>query len=134
MMEDPQHMKVDVVTATLLGALLGGLIGMAGSVVGALVELLGPRYLRTRGDIKLRTSRWELEYLPETSSQPAAFHYHLSIHMSNEMEVDTAAQDVQMVLRSQGENLAVTRGGRKGRERRDWYRHPQGALRDSFCA
>src|SRR5215210_769568 len=85
------------VVATLLAALLGGIIGLAGSVVGGLVGLFGPRYLRTRGDLRIRTSRWELK--PSgNQADSAAYIYKLSIYLYNDMEIDTAAQDVQVIL------------------------------------
>jgi hypothetical protein len=79
---------MSAVTATLLGAVLGGMIGLAGSLIG----LFGPRYFRTRGEIRLRTSRWEAD------QDPTAYTYKLSIYMFNEMEIDTAVQDVQVLL------------------------------------
>jgi hypothetical protein len=86
---------IDSVSATLLGALIGGLIG----VVGSLITLFVPRYLRTRGGITVQTSRWELEQ----SNNPAAYSYKLSIYIVNHMEIDTAALDIQLVLK-RGEN------------------------------
>ena len=85
---------MSAVTATLLGAVLGGMIGLAGSLIG----LFGPRYLRTRGEIRLRTSRWEAH------QDPAAYTYKLSIYMFNEMEIDTAAQDVHVLLGKHGDS------------------------------
>jgi hypothetical protein len=85
---------MSAVTATLLGAVLGGMIGLAGSLIGVFV----PRYLRTRGEIRLRTSRWEAH------QNPAAYTYKLSIYMFNEMEIDTAVQDVQVLLGKHGDD------------------------------
>jgi hypothetical protein len=88
---------MNAVTATLVGALIGGLIG----VFGSLITLFVPRYLSTRGDINLRTSRWELKPLEDN---PAVYIYKLSIYMFNNMELNTAAQDIQLVLSKQGEH------------------------------
>jgi hypothetical protein len=85
---------MSTVAVTLLGAGVGGVIGLAGSLIGVFV----PRYLRTRGEIRLRTSRWE------DDRDPAAYTYKLSIYMFNEMEIDTAVQDVQVLLGKHGDD------------------------------
>jgi hypothetical protein len=90
---------VDSVTATLAGTLIGGLIG----VIGSLITLFVPRYLRTRGGITVQTSRWELK---PSEDNPADYTCKLSIYMDNHMEITTAAQDIRLVLK-RGENASL---------------------------
>jgi hypothetical protein len=83
---------IDSVTATLAGTVIGGFIGL----VGSLITLFVPRYLRTRGGIMVQTSRWELKL---SENDPAVYIYKHSISMVNHMEINTAALDIRLVLK-----------------------------------
>jgi hypothetical protein len=84
---------------------IGGLIGIIASATGSLIILFGERALRTSGEIKLRTSRWELK---PAKDDPATHTYKLSIFAFNDMEINTAARDVRVVFVKQGKQPMVS--------------------------
>jgi hypothetical protein len=85
-------------TATLLGAA----IGFVGAAFASLIVLWGERYLRAKGDIRVKTSHWELKPGRRNEDGVAICNYKLRIAVYNETEINTGAWNVHMVLAKPG--------------------------------
>jgi len=64
--------------------------------------LWGERYLRSRGDILVSTSHWELKPGRRKEDGVAVCNYTLRIAVYNEKEINTGAWNVHVVLAKPG--------------------------------
>jgi hypothetical protein len=94
--EDVRRMSAEVAT------LLGAVIGFIGAAFASLIVLWGERYLRTKGNIVVKTSHWELEPGRREEDRSAICNYKLRIAVFNGMEINTGAWNVHVVLAKPG--------------------------------